>query len=102
MATDVEKEVELIVSITLDEFIDFLAERNAEKPCEACDRTVEWRVRTDGTHPILTQMTFYKAPDEVDLFCSVFCPECGNTRLFNARYVGAFVKLHREAKNGQR
>ena len=99
---DVSQEVERILSVTLDEMIRFLSERKAERPCEACGREVDWVIRADGQKPVLTQSWFYNNTNQVDVHFSVFCPECGNTRLFNARYVGAYVTRTRGAKNGER
>jgi hypothetical protein len=98
---NVKREVELILSITTEELISFLSERKAEHVCEACGTNSEWVVRNTGAKPVLTQAPFYTDSGHVEAHFSVFCPHCGNTRLFNARFVASCVYAVRSAGNGK-
>lgn len=92
-------EVGRIVSTSIEEISEYLKERAANGPCEACG-SVKWIVRTANDKPVLLQAPFYQGSDEVDVFFSTLCTSCGNTRLFNARYVSRYLHAIRSQPNG--
>ena len=93
-------DVDSAVTLTTEDFNEFLARQDAEHACDACGLTVEWYMRTQENKPLITYMPYYAGQPSAELFYSLFCPNCGNTRLFNAIYVAAVVKQYRESKNG--
>lgn len=89
-----------IQSVTIDEVNAFLRRADAEKPCDACGRKVEWWIRTIKDRPLLTTMPFWLDHSMSEVYFSLFCPMCGHTRLFNAHYVAVSAKDYREKNNG--
>lgn len=92
--------VELLSSITLDEINHFLRVADAERACQACGNQVEWFVRTQDNRPLLVCTPFYFTPDRQEGYFSLFCPMCGNTRFFNAYYVGLQIEQLRTNSHG--
>lgn len=99
MAQERDADLDRILAITFDDFNGFLAETNAEQPCEACHSTEEWDVWVDDGVPQLTQAPLFRTPESGVLYFSTMCRTCGNSRLFNAIFVSEFI--HSRKKNGQ-
>lgn len=91
MAQERDAALDQILSISFDEFNGFLAETNAEKPCEACHSTEEWDVWVDDGVPQLTQSSLFRTPENGVLYFCTMCKTCGNTRHFNASFVSDFI-----------
>ncbi|KIF56207.1 hypothetical protein [Pseudomonas fluorescens] len=96
MAQERDVDVDRILAITFDDFNGFLAETDAEQPCEACNSTEEWDVWVDDGMPQLTQSTLYRTPENGILYFNTMCRSCGNTRLFNAQFVSDYIRSRKK------
>lgn len=86
-----DPEIVAIEAVKFNDFNNYLAEKDAERPCEACGHK-EWCIKTqEDDYPALHFLTNYRKPSTGTLFFSTFCPRCGNTRLFDALEVVAHL-----------
>ncbi|MFJ4117038.1 hypothetical protein ACIPV9_11570 [Pseudomonas psychrophila] len=93
-ATKADLDVRAIESVRFNDLNRFLADKNAEHPCEACGRSVEWLIKTDDAdHPFIHFLTNFRDPDNGNLFFSIMCPNCSNTRFFDAFEVARHLDL---------
>lgn len=101
MAATVDVNLDATFSVTTDELNEFLRERDAEKPCDACGHTVEWFMRAaPNGKPVISFTGVYSDPSKAELHFSLFCPNCGHVRLFYAPYVANVIVDMRRRNNG--
>jgi len=77
-------EVLAVEALTYDELNSYFLSKEAEKPCGACGYSGEWDIKTDGDQPSLLFVPDYRNPSVGTLFFTLTCPNCMNTRLFDA------------------
>lgn len=92
-AEEVDEEALAIESLKFSDLNKFIMDKDAEKSCEACGYVGEWWIKTDQEDlPSIHYFTSYRQPDKGTLMFSTHCPNCSNTRFFDAVEVLAYLK----------
>jgi hypothetical protein len=81
-----------IESVTYDELIKFLLERNAKGKCECCS-TESWSVsiESDQTHPMILRQRSNRFPTDGVLSFVMMCKNCGNLRHIAAKFAARSI-----------
>jgi predicted nucleic-acid-binding Zn-ribbon protein len=89
----IDEEALAIESLRFSDLNRFIIDKDAEKSCDACGYTGEWWIKTDADDlPSLHYFASYRNPDKGSLMFSMHCPNCSNTRFFDAIEVLAHLK----------
>lgn len=71
------------LSITVEQYLDFISETQADGPCEACGKR-EWVYAQDNDEPAIMATVNVRDHGTSNWFFFMTCGHCANTRLLGA------------------
>lgn len=74
---------EQTLSITVEQFLDFVAEHKSNGPCESCGSD-DWIYAQENDKPAIMGTANVRSPDTSNWFFFMTCGHCANTRLLGA------------------
>lgn len=84
-----------ILSITKDQLLGFVVEKECGRPCESCGHD-HWTIAEDNDAPSLVSMDLVRKSGQAHWFFWMACNQCGNTRFVSSNSVMRYLQLKAE------
>lgn len=88
------------LSITVEQYLDFIAEKGSDGPCESCGHR-EWIYAQEGDKPAIMATVNVRDNWSSNWFFFMTCGHCANTRLLGAGQIWEHYFSPETSKNEQ-